>query len=161
LALAWRNTYAGGEPTSLMVDVTGSVNTSVPLTMGDTVSFAGVPSGTYTLALRGVNGSGPSAPSAPLTVTVPGACSGPPLPVENFLAYRVGNTINVLWDPPATGAAPTGYVLNVSGAWVGGFSTSSRSLSSAVPPGTYALSVSATNTCGASAFTAVQTVVVP
>jgi hypothetical protein len=161
LRLAWRNTYAGGEPTSLILDVAGSVHASVPLTMADTVSFARVPSGTYTLALRAVNGSGASVPSAPLTVTVPEPCTGPPLQVENFLAYRVGNTVNLLWDPPTVGTAPAGYLINVGGAWAGSFPTSSRSLSAAVPPGSYAVSVTATNTCGVGAPTAVQTVVVP
>jgi hypothetical protein len=161
LRLAWRNTYAGGEPTSLLLDVTGSLNASVPLPMADTASFAGVPPGTYTLALRSVNRSESSAPSVALTVTVPEPCTGPPLQVENFLAYRVGNTVNVVWDPPPTGAAPTGYLVNVSGALAGSFSTSARTLGAAVPPGTYVLSVIATNTCGVGPPTPVQTVVVP
>ena len=161
LALAWRNTYAGGEPTSLILDVTGAVNTSVPLRMADSATFTGVPPGTYTLALRSANGSGSSAASAPLTLTVPAPCNGTPSQVEHFLAYRVGNRINVVWDPPTSGAAPTGYVVNVSGALTGSFSTASRTLSAAVPPGSYALTVTATNTCGVSTPTAVQTVVVP
>jgi hypothetical protein len=36
-----------------------------------------------------------------------------------------------------------------------------RSISGAPPPGTYGLSVTATNACGASAPTAVQTLVIP
>jgi hypothetical protein len=161
LGLAWRNTFAGGAPASLILDVSGSIVTSIPLGLTDNFSFIGVPGGTYTLALRAVNGAGASLPSNPVTLTFPGPCSGPPLTPASFLAYRIGNTISVMWDPAASGPAPTGYVLNVSGSIVLGIPTPVRRLSGGVGPGTYHLSVFATNPCGASAPTAVQTVIVP
>jgi hypothetical protein len=49
----------------------------------------------------------------------------------------------------------------VTGAFAGSFGTPGRTLSGTVGPGTYQLSVAAQNACGASAFTAAQTVVVP
>ncbi len=161
LSLAWRNTFAGGEPTSLALDVTGSVNASLPLGLVDTAVFTGVPAGTYTLSLRALNGAGSGFPSQSVTVTFPGPCSGPPLAPTEFIAFRVGNTINVLWQPPATGPAPTSYVLNVSGGFVGSFPTTARQMSGNVSPGSYTLSVFAINACGGSAATTPRTVTVP
>jgi hypothetical protein len=69
--------------------------------------------------------------------------------------------INVTWDPPVSGRAPTAFVLNVTGAFVGNFQTTVRALSGSVGPGSYTLSVSATNPCGSGPATASQTVVVP
>jgi hypothetical protein len=119
------------------------------------------PPGTYTLSLRAFNAAGTSAPSNPVTLTFPLPCQGPPETPSNFLAYRVGNTLNVLWDPAATGTAPTSYLVNVTGAFVASIPTPTRSLSGGVGPGSYTFSVVAVNACGSSAPTAVQTVIVP
>jgi hypothetical protein len=160
LALSWRNTFAGGAPLMLVLDVTGSLTTSLPLGITDGFMFAGVPAGTYTLTLRAVNAFG-SAAAPPVTLTFPGPCSGLPGSPTNFAAYKVGTTIHVTWDPPATGAAPTSYVLNVGGSFAGSFVTGARAMSGAVGPGTYTLNVTAINPCGASAATATQSVSVP
>jgi probable HAF family extracellular repeat protein len=161
LALAWTNTYAGGPPTSLVLDVTGSLTTSIPLALSVGFAFAGVPVGTYTLALRAQNAAGPSLPSNAVTLTFPGPCMGPPQTPANVLAYRVGNTVFVDWAPGPAGPAPTGYVLNVTGAFVGSFPTNQRAMSGAVGPGSYTLAVAATNACGTSTASLPQTVVVP
>ncbi|MDH4066307.1 MAG: Ig-like domain-containing protein, partial [Acidobacteriota bacterium] len=162
IALAWRNTFAGGAPGGVVLDVSGSLNTSLPLGLTDNFQFNGVPGGTYTLSLRAINASGSSPSSNAITLSFPSpTCSGAPLPPSGFLAYRVGNTINVLWDPATTGAAPTSFVLNVSGGFNGSFAVPGRTLSGPVGPGSYNLSVAAVNACGTSAATAVQTVVVP
>jgi YVTN family beta-propeller protein len=161
LTLTWRNTFLGGAPTSLMLDVTGSLSVSLPMAVNDTFSFVGVPPGTYTLALRALNGSVSSAPSNPITLTFPTACSGVPGAPANFHAYRVGRTITVLWDSPSSGAAPTGYRLDVSGAVTTAIPTTSKSMSGTVGPGSYSLSVAATNPCGSSVATPVQVVIVP
>ena len=161
LALAWTNTYTGGSPTSLVLDVTGSIATSIPLGLSEGFTFAGVPDGTYTLALRAQNAGGVSPPSTPVTLSFPGPCTGPPQAPTNVLAYRVGNTVFVNWAPAPGGPAPTGYVLNVTGSFVGSFPTSGRAMSGTVGPGSYTLTVGATNVCGASAASPPQTVVVP
>lgn len=161
LGLSWRNTFDGGGPLSVVLDVTGSVNTSIPLGLNESFSFSGVPAGTYTLSLRAVNAAGSSASTEPVTLTFPGVCSGLPQTPRNLTAYRVGNTIHVAWDSPATGAAPTSYVVNVAGSFAGAFSTNLRTLSGTAGPGVYVLSVVAVNPCGGSAATPAQTVVVP
>ena len=71
-----------------------------------------------------------------VTLTFPGPCSGAPLPPTNFLAYKSGTTIFVVWDPPTGGPAATGYVLNVSGSLSGNFPTTGRALSGTVGAGT-------------------------
>ena len=161
LALAWRNTYAGAAPTSLVLDVSGSIVASLPLGFSDAFSFVGVPGGTYTLALRAQNAGGTSPPSNAVTLAFPGLCSGPPLPPADVLAYRRGSTVSVEWAPWTSGPAPTAYMLNVTGSFVGSIPTSRRTMSGTVGPGSYNLSVVATNPCGASASTPPQTIAVP
>ena len=50
------------------------------------------------LPVRGANAAGSSAPSPPVSVTVPPACTGVPLPPHRFLAYRDGNAVGLLWS---------------------------------------------------------------
>lgn len=161
LDLTWRNTFGGGLPSQLVLDVTGAATRSVPLGLGESFRFSGVPPGTYVLRLRAVNGTGSSPASDPVTMTFPGRCSGPPLPPAAFLGYRAGSTVSAVWQSAATGPAPARYRVHVIGAYVGSFDTTQRTLSSPAPPGRYDLSVVAINDCGVSAPTAVQSVLVP
>jgi len=69
--------------------------------------------------------------------------------------------ISLVWDPPATGAAPTSYLVNVSGSFVGSVPLTTRAISAPVGPGSYTISVASVNACGASAATTPQTVVIP
>jgi hypothetical protein len=159
--LVWKNTFGGGVPSSVILDVTGAVTMSVPLGLVESIAADAIPAGTYHVSLRAANAAGSSAPSNQVTMSFPGPCSGAPLPPTNFLAYTIGRTVVVVWDPAATGPAPTGYMLNVSGTLTAVFSTTVRTVRGTAPPGSYALSVHATNSCGASEPTATQTVVVP
>ena len=54
VALAWRNTFTGGAPSSLVLDVSGAVGP-----------------GTYLLSVQATNYCGAGLPSATLSVTVP------------------------------------------------------------------------------------------
>lgn len=161
LALAWRSTFAGGAPSALLLDVSGTLAATLPLPPGDSFTFAGVPDGTYTLSLRASNAAGTSGPSNAITLTFPGPCSGVPEAPANFVVSSAGSVITASWDPAASGAAPTGFVLSVTGAFTGAFPTTLRSLSGAVGPGTYSLSVQATNACGTGAATPAQVVTIP
>ncbi len=160
VALAWKNTFQGGKPTSLLLDVSGTFNASVPIPMGEQISFGGVPAGTYTVSLRAVNATGPSDSSNSVTVTVPIECTGVPLMPANFLAYRVGNRVAALWDPAVSGPAPASFVLSVTGSFVGTFPLPGRTISASAPSGTYNLTVRAVNACGAGPATAAQTVTI-
>ena len=161
LALTWRPTFLGGAATTHVLNVAGSMTASLPLSEATSVTFGGVPGGTYALSVSASNAAGTSAASNAVTVTVPGPCSGAPLAPAAFLAYRVGSTIFVMWDPPASGPAPTQYVLTVSGAFDASFPTAARALSGVVGPGSYGLSVAASNACGTSGATPAQIVTVP
>ena len=161
LALTWRNTYGGGAPTAILLDVSGSITGTLPLPFADTFNFAAVPGGTYTLSLRAANDAGTSAPSNAVTLSFPGPCSGVPHAPANFLATSAANVISVVWDSPNSGPAPTGFVLVVSGAFNGAIPTTLRSLSGAVGSGSYTLSVYATNSCGNGPATTPQTVNIP
>jgi hypothetical protein len=148
ISLAWRNTFAGGAPTSLLLDVTGTAATTIPLGLSEGFSMMNVPPGTYTLALRAANGAGVSPASNAVTLTFPGACTGAPSAPVGLLAARSGNVLTVIWEPPASGAAPTGYALVVSGGLNGVFTTAGRALAGTVPSGNYTLQVYAFNPCG-------------
>jgi hypothetical protein len=161
IALAWKNTFAGGAPTNVVLDVAGTINTQIPLGLTEGFQFAPVPAGTYTLSVRGLNVAGSGPPSNSVTLTFPGACSGVPLTPANFLTSKVGNTIFVTWDLPPSGPAPTIYVLQVSGSFNGTIPTPTRALSGTVAPGVYNISVFAANTCGNGVATPVQTVTIP
>jgi YVTN family beta-propeller protein len=162
LALAWRNTFGGGAPSTIVLDVSGALALSLPLGLTESFAFNGVPPGTYTFRVRAVNAAGVSgATSNPVTLTFPGTCSGPPQAPTNFQAYRDGRTIFVSWDPPAAGAAPTVYAVDVTGAFTGSVPTTGRQLSGTVGSGTYFLAVAAANPCGAGAASTPLTVTVP
>ena len=76
LTLAWTNTYAGGAPTSFVLDVAGAIVTSLPVAFGDTVTLGGVPPGTYTLALRAQNRCGQQPALERAHARIPTSCSG-------------------------------------------------------------------------------------
>jgi hypothetical protein len=161
VALSWVNTYAGGAPTSLWLNVTGAITTRLPLPFGETFTLAGVPAGTYTLSVSAANAIFMSPPSNAVTLTFPGPCSGAPSVPATFQAWNVGATISVAWSPPASGPAVTGYTVLVSGTRTASITTTGRSLSGTVGPGSYTLSVAATNPCGTGPPTPPQAVVIP
>jgi hypothetical protein len=159
--LAWQNAPDGGAPASIVLDVTGSIATSLALPPGEAFSFAGVPAGTYTLSVRAVNGFGTSASSNAVTLSFPGQCSGVPQPPGNLRVSKAGSRLFVYWKPATAGPAPTGYVLMVTGSFTGSFATPERSLTGVVGPGTYHLSVAGENPCGMGPASNVETVTVP
>ena len=156
--LAWTPTFAGGAPASFVLDVAGSVSASLPLPLLERVSFAGAPAGSYTLSVRAANGAGTSGPSAPVAMTVPGACTGPTGPPTNLLAYVAGGTTFVVWDPPTSGGAVSSYVISVPG--IGGFPLAQRAISGPLPAGTWVINLQAVGPCGTST-TVTQTLTVP
>jgi hypothetical protein len=158
LRLAWTPTFAGGAPTGAVVDVSGAAATSEATGVDGTFSFSGVPAGTYTFAVRQTNAVGASAASTPVTLTFPGACSAVPQPPQHVIAWSVAGRVLLQWDPPSSGPAPTAYALAVSGAFTGTLPVTGRAIDSPAPAGTYQLAVAATNACGTSTFSPLQTV---
>ncbi|MEZ5292808.1 MAG: hypothetical protein R2745_17130 [Vicinamibacterales bacterium] len=160
LQLAWTIDATGGTPAAILLHVSGAASLTVPLPPGQAFSYPAVPPGTYTLSVAAQNAAGTSPASNSVTLTFPGTCTPPGTP-SSFQATRVGNRLTVSWESPASGGAPDGYTLNVSGAFTGSVSTTDRVLSGAVGPGTYTLAVASSNACGTSAATPPQTVLVP
>jgi hypothetical protein len=161
IGLSWTNTFAGGAPTSLWLNVAGAITTGLPLPMDEAFTYANVPPGTYTLSVIAANASGVSAPSNAVTLTFPEPCTGVPGVPEHLQTWKVGNTIFLSWSAPDGGPAVASYTVWVGGAYVGSFGTVGRTLSGAAGPGSYVLSVTADNACGTGAATPTQTVVIP
>lgn len=161
LSLAWTNTYAGGAPTNVILRYNGALSGSLALGLADTFTVPGVPGGRYTLSVTATNAYGSSVASNLVTLAFPTGCSDPPQAVTHFVAYHDAGMAWLSWDPPTAGTAPTSYLLNVTGAFVGSLPMSSRALSAMVGAGTYNVSVVAANACGSSAPTAVRGIVVP
>ena len=92
LALTWKNTFEGGSPTGAVLDVTGALTLSLPLGPSELFTYIGVPPGTYTFRVRASNAAGVSAPSNPVSLTFPQACTGVPLAPVNVVAYRMDRT---------------------------------------------------------------------
>jgi hypothetical protein len=163
LSLRWTNALDGTPPESMVLDVSGPITISLPLALGDSFSYSNVPNGTYTFSVRAVNSMGSSVPSNAVTLTFPGSsgCTGAPQVPTSFFAARNGNVVSVSWQPPAGGPPASSYILSVGGSLVASFPTSGLTLSAVAPPGSYALSVRAVNSCGQGPATATQTVTVP
>lgn len=95
-----------------------------------------------------------------------GATPTAPAAPTGLRAGVSGNTLNLTWNAPAAGSAPTGYALVARFAAGGPVAASvplglATSFSSAVPNGTYVLSVQASNAQGAGPESATVTVTVP
>lgn len=161
VALSWRNTFAGGTPQSVILDVSGTLSASLNLGLTETFTFNGVPGGTYTFSVRAANAAGSSAASNAVTLGFPQACTGAPQPPASFLAFKTANLLTVIWDAAPTGNATSAFMLNVSGAVNAQVPFTSRGLNVPVPPGSYTLSVAGMNACGASPATAPITVSIP
>ena len=159
--LSWKNTFTGGPPTGMRWRATGSANVSMPLPLAEMFSVTNVPPGTYTIALEAVNAAGESPLSNAVTLTVPAACVERPDAPEDVTASASGRMFDLAWSPPSSGAAVTSYTVTVSGASAGTFTTSGRTLSGVAAPGTYAVSVQATNACGTGTPTPAQAIVIP
>ena len=78
-----------------------------------------------------------------------------------FMASKRGNTITVDWELPEAGPAPTGYLLTVTGSFVGTLPTTGRRLAGTVGPGSYTISVAGVNACGTVTAATPITVTIP
>ncbi|MCC7243441.1 MAG: DUF1800 family protein [Acidobacteria bacterium] len=170
VVLKWVNTFGGGEPFGMAVDVTqsGARVASIPLPFADTWSYDAVPPGTYAFTVRATNGVGTSGSSNSITLTFPlSGCSSPRSP-EAFSFAANGRTVSAYWLAPSTGTTPTRYTVearlrnpNTPIIALGSFVVTATTLSSPVGPGRYEVRVRSENICGNSSFTGWQSVTVP
>lgn len=161
LTLSWTNSAGGGVPTALVLNVSGPVSGSATLPVSEQFAFANVPPGTYTFTVAALNASGASAASAPVTLSFPATCAGPPAAPSPAGGNVVGNVLSLTWEPPQSGPAVSGYALVVTGAYTGTIPVAGRALSGGVASGQYGIGVVAVNACGSSAPSPAVTFVVP
>ena len=157
LALSWRNTGAADQ---VRLNVTGSIATALMMPAAESFTYVGVPPGTYNFAVQGFNGGEAGEGSNPVTLSFPGTCPGPPNPPQDLLITTAGRTITASWGQPFTGPAVTQYTILVSGSFNGAIPLPVRTISGTVGPGSYTISVTASNPCGTSTATPAQTVAV-
>lgn len=160
VSLAWMNTAWGGAPTASLVRVEDPFQLNVVIPLSESVTVPNVPPGTYTVYVRANNRHGGTTSAASLQFTVPGTCAPPDRPAS-FAANKTANRIDLFWALPPRGSAPTGFLVRVTGSFTGTFPVTARTIGGAVGPGTYSMTVAATNSCGASPPTAPLTVTVP
>jgi len=120
---------------------------SIELGSPATTFAASAPPGTYFLRIAGRSACGVGAVSSDITASMSSGGGGGggvvPAPPTGLTASVSGRVISLSWVPPATGAAPTGYVVDVGtisgSANLGSFDTGSTatSVSGAVGAGRY------------------------
>jgi len=169
VVLTWRNTFGGGEPTGITVDVTrdGARLATIPMPLGDTWSHDAVPAGTYAFTVRATNAVGTSGSSNSVTVTFPlSGCSAPRAPASLSVAAS-GRTVAAHWLVPSSGTAPIRYTVearlrhpNGTTTTLGLFPVAGTTVSSPVAPGRYEARVRSENICGNSGYTGWQSVTV-
>ncbi len=159
VVLQWRNTFGGGEPTGVAVDVAqnGARVTSIPMPVSDRWSFGAVPNGTFEFTVRATNSSGTSGSSNRVTLTFPlSGCSNPGSP-QAFSVVTNGRHISAHWLAPPSGTTPTHYSVhaemrvrrNNRNEWasVGTFPVTGTFIASPVGPGRYRIRVRSENIC--------------
>jgi uncharacterized protein (DUF1800 family) len=169
VVLDWRNTFGGGEPTNIVVDVTqnGARVASIPMPLTSTWSYDTVPPGTFGFSVRATNSVGTSGSSNIVTLTFPlSGCSAPGMP--RTLAFAAtGRSVAASWLPPTSGTAPTRYRVearlrnpNNSTTALGTFPVTGTTIGSPVGPGRYEVRVRSENICGNSGYTGWQSATV-
>jgi len=156
VTLTW-SAAATGAVTGYLVEASvvpaGPVVATLPVA-GTTLTVPNVPTGTYFVHVRALNGAAQSAPSNETTVSVGGTgCPGPPTaPVVS-----IGNTglqATASWQSGA-GCPATSFLLQAgSGPGLANFAQvnmgGQQAVSATVPPGTYFVRVIGTNQYGTS-----------
>jgi predicted phage tail protein len=160
---------SGGTATSYVLEVGGApglANIAALIVGSTSFSYEPVPFGLYYLRVRARNGSGTSAPSNEVRVSIVEVpLPGPPI----GLAFAVnGSSVTLSWQAPATGGSPSGYVLEAGSASglsnLAVFPTSGPVTSqtfTGVPAGRYFVRVRAANAAGVSVPSAEVEIVVP
>ena len=148
----WTPAATGGTATAFQIQAgsaPGAANYGAANVTGTSLVVPGVANGTYYLRLLAMNAQGVSAPTPDTVVAVGPALPGAP---RNLTASAgAGGFVTVTWQAPASGGAPTSYVI-VSG-YTPGASTfqvpvTGTTVSGVVPAGTYYVRMVAVNGAG-------------
>ncbi len=159
LSLAWGAPATGAPPTEYVLQVAvdpgfGNVIHTLPTGSAATsMAIPGVPPTVqFYLRILASNSFGTSGPSNSQQI------GGPPGAPSGFAATLTGSTLTLTWQAPASGGAPSDYVLEVAldpgfGQVIfgGGIGTNRSATFTGVPPGIFHLRVRARNGSGISA----------
>jgi glucose/arabinose dehydrogenase len=160
VTISWTPPATGAIPTSYQLEAgssTGAANLAV-VTAGapqTSLTFPGIPPGSYFVRVRSVAASGVSLPSNEIVVVVGSSgCVGAPPSPTNPTSTVNGRTVTLAWNVPSTSDGPNTYVIE------GGSATglanlamlildgSARSFSVVAPPGIYFVRIRGRNACG-------------
>jgi glucose/arabinose dehydrogenase len=160
VSVSWAGAAVGPVPSSYVFEagsVSGRSDLGVIPAAGSQTSltFSGIPPGTYYVRIRSVGSGGVSAPSNEITIVVSGGgCSATPPAAAGFAATVNGRSVTLSWDVPPTGNGPTSFTVeagsragaaNVAAIAIDG---SVRSLTVLAPPGEYFVRIHGGNACG-------------
>lgn len=112
VTISWTASSSGGAATGyqLLAGTTpGVANIGVVPVTATGLSVPNVPNGTYYLRVVATNSAGASAPTADQAVTVGATAPGAPRSLTG--AAGPGGAVSLSWLAPASGAAPTSYVV--------------------------------------------------
>jgi hypothetical protein len=165
VSLAW-SPGSGGTPTNYTIYAgtsPGASNLAVA-SMGMSQSISAMAPVGVTIYVRVVasNAAGSATSNeVAFAVSAPAAPGAPTLSPASVN----GGVVSLTWAPPASGGAPTGYVvlarLPGSPAVIASLPVGGTSVSASAPPGTYVVSIQAVNGAGTSPESNQITVVVP
>ncbi len=159
ITLTWSPPATGGSPTGYVIEAgsePGRANLATVATGSIETTFqsGAVASGLYFLRVRAANSGGTGAPTNDIAILV-GAGPTPPGPPTGLAASSSGSSISLTWSAPATGGAPTGYVIEAGSrtgladlASVSTHSTATTFVAGFVPNGGYFIRVRAMNAGG-------------
>jgi hypothetical protein len=154
VAFTWSAGAGGCAPTHYVLSAGSGPGLSniATVNVGLATSLAApAPPGTYVVRVAAANAWGTSAASNEVTFTLGPSCTVPGAP-EGFVSAGAGSLASFQWQPPLSGDAPTGYLLeagtSASGADIAVVPVSGLTFATPAPPGSYYVRVRAQNACG-------------
>ena len=156
VAIAWTAPVSGGAPSAYQLQAgsaPGLSNIATIAVAGTSLVVPGVPNGTYYVRVVAGNAAGVSTPTADHVIRVGPAAPGAPRSLT--ASAGAGGAVAITWLAPASGGAPTSYVLLAGytpGASTFQIPVAATSLhATGIPAATYYVRVVAVNGAGVSA----------